>query len=132
THGMGVSTPSAAAVALATSGFSRLLHIPKVGTLSIGIMSIIVAAGMPINDGLPGRSSVIRTDGASPKVQVSTQPAVRNSGMMSSFSARAASSEARRKHPEALSAGRGDHDFGERQSSLPEVPAILCVASIFR
>lgn len=44
THGIGVSTPIAAAVALATVGFARLLHIPNVmGGLGI---SIIVAAGM--------------------------------------------------------------------------------------
>lgn len=43
-HGMGVSTPMAAAVALATVGLARLLHIPKVmGGLG---MSIIVAAGI--------------------------------------------------------------------------------------
>ena len=43
-HGMGVSTPIAAAVALATVGFAGLLHIPKViGGFGI---SIIVANGM--------------------------------------------------------------------------------------
>ena len=42
THGMGVSTPEAAAVADATVGFDMELHIPKViGNLGI---SIIVAA----------------------------------------------------------------------------------------
>ncbi len=45
THGIGVSTPIAAAVALATVGFARLLHIPNIiGGLGI---SIIVAAGIP-------------------------------------------------------------------------------------
>lgn len=44
THGIGVSTPIAADVALATVGFARLLHIPKViGGFGI---SIIVAAGI--------------------------------------------------------------------------------------
>ena len=43
-HGIGVSTPIAAAVALATVGFARLLHIPNViGGLGISIM---VAAGI--------------------------------------------------------------------------------------
>ena len=41
-HGMGVSTPSAAAVAAATVGLAGLLHIPNVMG-SFGI-SIIVAA----------------------------------------------------------------------------------------
>lgn len=44
TQGIGVSTPIAAAVALATVGFARLLHMPKVmGGLGI---SIIVATGI--------------------------------------------------------------------------------------
>jgi hypothetical protein len=36
THGIGVSTPMAAAVADATVGFDGLEHIPKVGILTIG------------------------------------------------------------------------------------------------
>jgi hypothetical protein len=43
-HGIGVSAPSAAAVAEATVGFARLLHIPNV-IGSFG-MSIIVASGI--------------------------------------------------------------------------------------
>jgi len=42
-HGIGVSTPSAAAVAAATAGFAGFEHIPKV-IGSFGI-SIIVAIG---------------------------------------------------------------------------------------
>lgn len=47
THGIGVSTPKAAAVAAATVGLDRLVHIPKGGILSSGTMSSIVAAGLP-------------------------------------------------------------------------------------
>jgi hypothetical protein len=47
THGIGVSTPRAAAVADATSGLLGVLHIPKVGMFSMGTMSMIVAAGKP-------------------------------------------------------------------------------------
>src|SRR5258708_35275048 len=47
THGMGVSTPSAAAVAAATVGFDGELHIPHGGIFAIGMLSIIVAAGGP-------------------------------------------------------------------------------------
>src|SRR5262249_45762590 len=36
THGIGVRTPSAAAVALATVGFASELHMPNGGTLTIG------------------------------------------------------------------------------------------------
>lgn len=35
-HGMGVRTPKAAAVAVATKGLARLVHIPKLGTFSKG------------------------------------------------------------------------------------------------
>jgi hypothetical protein len=44
---MGVKTPRAAAVAAATVGFDRLVHIPNGGMLTSGTMSAIVAAGLP-------------------------------------------------------------------------------------
>src|SRR5437868_11100249 len=47
THGIGVSTPSAAAVAAATVGFDRDVHIPNGGMFITGTMSLIVAAGLP-------------------------------------------------------------------------------------
>jgi hypothetical protein len=47
THGIGVKTPRAAAVAEATIGFDRLVHIPNGGMLTSGTMSAIVAAGLP-------------------------------------------------------------------------------------
>src|SRR6478672_9095892 len=37
THGIGVNTPSAAALAAATVGFARLLHTPNGGTFAIGM-----------------------------------------------------------------------------------------------
>jgi len=48
THAMGVSTPNAAAVAEITTGFVGALHIPNEGTFTIGTLSIIVAAGVPV------------------------------------------------------------------------------------
>src|SRR3954471_15013892 len=47
THGIGVSTPKAAALAAATVGFAILEHIPNGGMLTIGAMSAIAAAGLP-------------------------------------------------------------------------------------
>ena len=44
-HGMGVSTPMAAAVAAATCGFACVLHIPNGGMFTMGRLSITVAAG---------------------------------------------------------------------------------------
>lgn len=47
TQGMGVNTPKAAAVAAATVGLEGELHIPKGGMLTIGLPSMMVAAGGP-------------------------------------------------------------------------------------
>jgi hypothetical protein len=42
-QGIGVCTPSAAAVAAMTAGFAGELHIPNVGMFAIGIASAMVA-----------------------------------------------------------------------------------------
>jgi hypothetical protein len=69
THGIGVSTPSAAEVAAATVGFDKLVHIPNGGMFTIGAMSLIVAAGLPsMNTRLIGNTFSV--DGASPKLHV--------------------------------------------------------------
>jgi hypothetical protein len=47
TQGIGVRTPRAAAVAVATVGLAREIHEPKGGILTIGAKSMIVAAGFP-------------------------------------------------------------------------------------
>lgn len=45
TQGIGVSTPMAADVAAATVGFARLLQTPKGMMLTIGMRSMMFAAG---------------------------------------------------------------------------------------
>jgi hypothetical protein len=45
-QGMGVNTPSAAAVAAATVGFPRDEHIPKGRIFTIGLLSMIFATGI--------------------------------------------------------------------------------------
>ena len=45
THGIGVSTPSAAAVADATSGLARLWHIPNGMMFVIGMLSMMFPDG---------------------------------------------------------------------------------------
>jgi hypothetical protein len=45
-QGCGVSTPWAAAVAAATWGLEGVVHMPKGSTLFMGMLSMIVAAGM--------------------------------------------------------------------------------------
>jgi uracil phosphoribosyltransferase len=47
THGIGVRTPSFAAVAAATVGLDGVLHIPKVMIFIIGIKSEIETTGIP-------------------------------------------------------------------------------------
>src|SRR5690606_18067592 len=44
-HGMGVSTPSAVAVAAATCGLAREVHIANGGMLLTGAMSVMRATG---------------------------------------------------------------------------------------
>jgi hypothetical protein len=44
-HGMGVSTPRAAAVAEATSGFAIEEHMPKGIIFTIGTWSMMLASG---------------------------------------------------------------------------------------
>ncbi len=46
THGIGVKTPIAAAVAAATVGLAGDWHIPNGAMLTIGLLSIIFAAGI--------------------------------------------------------------------------------------
>src|SRR5262249_42293087 len=44
-HGIGVSTPSAAAVAAATVGFAGLWHMPNGMMFTMGLLSMMLAAG---------------------------------------------------------------------------------------
>jgi hypothetical protein len=73
THGIGVSTPRAALVAAATVGLARLEHMPKLGTFTIGAMSVMVAAGRPsIVTREVGRT--LSVAGATPKLHCMTAP----------------------------------------------------------
>ena len=73
-HGMGVSTPKAAAVAAATAGLAIDIQTPKGGMLVIGTQSMILAAGVPAMVLLIG--STARTEGATPKEHIIIAPAV--------------------------------------------------------
>jgi hypothetical protein len=64
-QGMGVKTPRAAAVAAATAGFARLVHIAKGFTLTKGTLSIIDAAGFESTIA-PLAGSTVNGDGAVP------------------------------------------------------------------
>jgi hypothetical protein len=66
-QGIGVSTPNAAAVAVATIGLAIEVHIPKGGMLTMGMLSITVTACIPCTKLMVvGRG--ITTDGATPKL----------------------------------------------------------------
>lgn len=73
TQGIGVSTPKAAAVAEATLGFDKVLHIPNGIIFTIGIKSVTEATGNPqIKIGNFGRTT--NEDGAAPNVHLHIAP----------------------------------------------------------
>lgn len=73
THGIGVRTPNAAAVAAATVGFDGEVHMPNGGTFTIGAKCELLA------DGTAGVTIVVlgittRFDGATPNVHIIVAP----------------------------------------------------------
>lgn len=79
-QGIGVRTPIAADVAAATWGFAWALHIPKGAMLSIGMLSITVAAGTtPPLAMLVG--STVSVVGARPSLHLSLAPVTTSFGM---------------------------------------------------
>jgi hypothetical protein len=72
-QGMGVSTPIAAAVAAATSGFEGDMHMPNGMMLVMGILSMMLASGTsPVKTALVGNTT--SELGAIPKVHVIIAP----------------------------------------------------------
>lgn len=68
-QGMGVKTPIAAAVAAATCGLDIDMHIPNGAILTMGLLSMIVAAAGPPAFTIP-TGNTLRADGAAPKVHI--------------------------------------------------------------
>ncbi len=64
-HGIGVSTPNAAAVAAATCGLDGLLQTPNGGMFTIGLLSMMLPAGLNSPLTFPTTTNV---DGAIPNV----------------------------------------------------------------
>lgn len=73
THGIGVKTPSAAAVAAITAGFVGEEHIPNVIIFAKGLLSMIEAAGLLDTIVLAIGRTIIE-DGATPKVHFNKAP----------------------------------------------------------
>jgi hypothetical protein len=71
-QGMGVSAPSAAAVAAATIGFAKELHMPNGGMFNIGTWSMMLAEGAPDSTRLAGNT--LSVDGAAPNGHFSIAP----------------------------------------------------------
>ena len=78
-QGIGVKTPSAAAVADATVGLAIDMHMPKGGMLVIGIKSMMLAAGAVALTRFTGKT--LSAEGAIPKVHIMTAPEVTWVGM---------------------------------------------------
>jgi hypothetical protein len=73
THGIGVNTPMAAAVADITDGLDGDWHIPKGMMLAIGLLSMMLAAGLDVAlTRFTGRT--ISELGATPKLHFSIAP----------------------------------------------------------
>ncbi len=72
TQGIGVSTPSAAAVAAATVGFASDWHMPNGTMFAPGAMSVMLASGRPSTVGRG--ATTFRVDGAIPNEQVIMAP----------------------------------------------------------
>lgn len=71
-QGIGVKTPSAAAVAAATVGLAKELHMPKGKIFTMGILSMMLAKGILFKTMFLG--STINCPGAMPKEQASMAP----------------------------------------------------------
>jgi hypothetical protein len=73
-HGIGVSTPIAAAVAAATCGFACVLHIPKGAMLTKGTRSATDATTIPPVSGVAPACNTVSELGDSPSLHESFAP----------------------------------------------------------
>jgi hypothetical protein len=72
TQGIGVNAPKAAAVAAATVGFAIDEHIPNGMMFTIGLLSMMLASGVPVSTLLAG--STTSELGAAPKLHCNIAP----------------------------------------------------------
>jgi len=73
TQGMEVSAPRAAAVAAATVGFARELHMPNGRMFTRGLLSMMLAIGVEVITRFTGNT--INALGAAPKLHCTLAPA---------------------------------------------------------
>src|SRR5262249_18934771 len=72
TQGMGVSTPSAAAVAAATVGLANDEHIPNGMMFTSGLLSMMFASGVCVSTRFAGNTTSVL--GAAPKLHCNVAP----------------------------------------------------------
>lgn len=72
TQGIGVNAPNAAAVADATAGFAIDEHMPKGMMFTIGLLSMMVAAGVVVSVRFSGNTT--SELGAAPKLHCNIAP----------------------------------------------------------
>ena len=72
THGIGVSTPSAAAVAAATAGLLGVEHMPNGGMFAIGMLSVMTPAVIELV--CTGRGVATKLEGLAPNVHIIAAP----------------------------------------------------------
>jgi hypothetical protein len=82
THGCGVNTPNAAAVAAATCGLARLRHMPNEAMFAIGAKSMMFAAGIS-EQVTPVTGKTVSVEGATPNEHMRTAPETTWTGMSS-------------------------------------------------
>jgi hypothetical protein len=72
-QGIGVSTPKAAEVALATAGFAKDIQVPNGKTFKKATLSMMLAAGME-QAFTKFAGSTVKVEGAAPKEQLIMAP----------------------------------------------------------
>ena len=71
-HGIGVSVPSFAAVAAATTGFDKVTQFPNGFMFNIGTKSVMCATGSPDAKIVPGATNIV--DGVVPNAHLHVAP----------------------------------------------------------
>src|ERR671919_778450 len=84
TQGIGVNTPSAAAVAAITAGFDGDEHMPKGMMFTSGLLSMMFASGVCVSTRFAGNTTSVL--GAAPKLHCNVAPMHTCCGMIQTSS----------------------------------------------
>ena len=114
-HGIGVSTPRAVAVAVATAGLARLVHMANGVMLTKGTMSVTVATGA--GPAVTPAGATFRVPGAAPKLHEVVAPLVTTTATSRHYRVRSRTRGRASGHVVARKGRRRS----ERALGLPEV-----------